>query len=422
MNRDFGFKPDSVDYVILSHAHIDHAGLLPRLVSQGYKGIIYCTPQTRELCALILEDSAKIQEQESSRQKRGQTEDKEVAAPLYTREDVQNCLALMQAVPYNKPFTIDEDVELLFTDAGHILGSAVVNLKLQDAGRERRLAFSGDVGRFENRILKRPQEFPQADIIICESTYGNSFHESLKNTEERLRKIVTETCIEKKGKLLIPAFSIGKTQELIYSLNVLAEEGKLPPVKVFVDSPLSVYATDIIREHEECFNTTMQEYIKTDPDPFGFEGLVFVSDHDDSQLLQLVEEPCVIISTSGMLEAGRIRMHLKNNIEDPNSTVLMTGFCEASTLGGRLLAGAKEIELFDETLSVNAEVIMMKEYSAHADYGDFLKFLNCQDKEKVKQVFLVHGENGGMEAFKEELKKEGFKRVEVADPIISYEV
>ena len=420
MNRDFMFQAESVDYLILSHAHIDHSGLIPRLIKKGFKGTIFCTPQTLEITRLILEDSAKIQEQDS--RDNGSGSSKKEQQPLFTKEDVEKSLALFVGVPYTKEYEIEEGIRLLFTDAGHILGSAVVNLTIREQGRTRTLSFSGDVGRFENRILGLLSPFLRQKLLFASPPMVTSFHESLKDTEERLRKIVQETCIEKKGKLLIPAFSIGKTQELIYSLNVLAEDGRLPPVKVFVDSPLSVYATEIIRDHQECFNEAMHEYIKTDPDPFGFEGLVFVSDHEDSELLQLIEEPCIIISTSGMLEAGRIRTHLKNNIEDPNSTILMTGYCEPSTLGGKLLGGAEEIHLFGETLQVKASVIMMKEYSAHADFGDFLKFLNCQNKEEVKQVFLVHGEIKTMESFKKELHKEGFKRVEVADYMISYEL
>ena len=421
LNRDFRFPADSVDYLILSHAHIDHSGLIPRLVNKGFNGKIFCTPQTKEICELVLADSAKIQEQ-AFKEARNKSNQKSYKHPLYTQKDVEKSLALFKTVPYETLYKIDDDIDLFFTDAGHILGSAVVNLSVKENGKTRTLAFTGDLGRFENRILRRPQPFPQAEIIICEATYGDSFHEKIKNTEERLRKIIQETCIEKKGKLLIPAFSIGKTQELIYSLNVLAEDGRLPDVKVFVDSPLSVYATDIIRDHQECFNNAMHEYIKTDPDPFGFEGLVFVSDHDDSQLLELLDEPCIILSTSGMMEAGRIRNHFRKSAEDPNTRLLFTGYCEPSTLAGKLLRGDKEVVVDGDMVDVYLEVAMMREYSAHADYGDFLKFFNCQEKEQVKQIFLVHGEEETMKKFKTELHKDGFKKVEIADYMISYEV
>lgn len=417
MNFQFGFEPESVDYLILSHAHIDHSGLIPRLVKQGFKGKIFCTPPTLELCRLVLSDSVHIQEEGGANGKKSGG-----GEPLYTEEDVEACLKQFVSVPYQKEYKVSEDVELLFTDAGHVLGSAVVNLKLQEKGKTRRLCFSGDVGRFNNRILNPPQEFPQAEIIICESTYGDRFHQSIQDTEERLRKIVYETCIEKKGKVLIPAFSIGRTQELIYSLNYLAEENRLPKVSVFVDSPLSVYATDIVRNHHECFNGDMMEYIKFDPDPFGFSQLRYITDAEDSKLLNTADEPCVIISSSGMMQAGRIVHHLKNNIADETNTLLITGYCEPSTLGGKLMNGAEKVEILGEELPVKANLVLMKEYSAHADYGDFLKFLFCQDKEKIKHIFLVHGEKRNMLKFKESLQSDGYKHVEVAEYMMSYEV
>lgn len=418
MNFEFGFEPDSVDYLILSHAHIDHSGLIPRLVKKGFKGKICCTPPTLELCRLVLADSAHIQEDDPGTH--GKQAKREEA--LYTAEDVEACLKQFVPVAYNKEYQVNEEVTLLFTDAGHVLGSAVVNLRLQEKGKTRSLCFSGDVGRFSNRILNPPQEFPQADIIICESTYGDRFHQSIQDTEERLRKIVYDTCIEKKGKVLIPAFSIGRTQELVYSLNYLAEEHRLPKVNVFVDSPLSVYATDVVRNHHECFNRDMMEYIKFDPDPFGFSHLHYITDVEDSKLLNAVDEPCVIISSSGMMQAGRIVHHLKNNIADEKNTILITGYCEPSTLGGKLMHEAAQVEIMGTELPVKAEVVLMKEYSAHADYGDFLKFLFCQDKEKIKRIFLVHGEKTGMEKFKASLNDDGYQNVEIAQYMVSYEV
>jgi metallo-beta-lactamase family protein len=412
-NQDFDFEPENINYLILSHAHIDHSGLIPRLVKMGYSGPIFCTPPTRELCALLLADSAHIQEngaQESA------------AAPLYTEADVDQALALFQTVPYGEPFRIDEDIVLLFTDTGHVLGSAAIHLTLQDQGRERTLCFSGDIGRFNNRILQAPQPFPPAEIILCESTYGDKLHSNLENSEDRLEQIVREVCVEKQGKLLIPAFSIGRTQELIYSLNYLAETGRLPQVKVFVDSPLSVYATDIMRDHPEYFNDTLQEFLKTDPDPFDFPQLVYITDVDDSRELQSLEEPCVIISASGMMEAGRIRHHLRQNLADPNSAVLITGYCEPATLGGKLLRGAEKVFLMGDEIEVKAQVLVMKEYSAHGDYSDIAKFLHCQDKEKIQKIFLVHGERPVMEQLKKDLGELGYTNIEIPDLRLSYVV
>ncbi|MDQ3536576.1 MAG: MBL fold metallo-hydrolase [Bacteroidota bacterium] len=265
LNREMNFEAASIDYLILSHAHTDHSGLIPLLVKEGFSGPIFCTGTTLELCALLFKDCAKIQYYEwrddSSNGKGGNGTAEE--GPLFEEEDVENSLKLFKTVPYEKPYKIDEDLELIFTDAGHVLGSAAVNLKFNEGGKTRTLCFTGDIGRYNNRILRPPQPFPQAEVIICESTYGDKFHSSLEQTEERLEEIVRQTCVEKGGKLLIPSFSIGRTQELIYSLNYLAEENRLPPdVKVFVDSPLSVYATDVLRNNMEYFNDDMLEYNK----------------------------------------------------------------------------------------------------------------------------------------------------------------
>jgi metallo-beta-lactamase family protein len=414
-NRDLGFEAGSVNFLILSHAHIDHSGLIPRLVKMGFAGPIFCTPPTLEFCELLLHDSARIQQND-------QTEKSQDEEPLYTAEDVEQALQLFQTVPYGKAWKVDEDVELLFTDTGHVLGSAAINLRIKEKGQERTLCFSGDIGRFANRILKPPQPFPQAEIIICESTYGNNIHSSLANTEERLEQIVREVCVERQGKLLIPAFSIGRTQELIYSLNYLAEEGRLPDIKVFVDSPLSTYATDIMRSNSDSFNETMLEYIKFDPDPFGFPQLSYVTEVEESKLINVIDEPCVIISSSGMMEAGRIKHHLKNNLADPNSAVLITGYCEPSTLGGKLMNGAETVKIFEEEVPVRAEMIVMKEYSAHADYADIAKFLMCQDKEKIKRIFLVHGEKRVMEQLKKDLEELGYPEIELPAFRLSYEV
>lgn len=418
LNSEFLFNCASIDYLVLSHAHIDHCGLIPRLVNQGYKGPVFCTPPTLSLAKLLLEDSAGIQ-LSNSRNGNGNGADTD---PLYTMEDVDEALSRFKTIPYNELYSIDESIELMFTDAGHILGSAIVNLGLIEDGVKRQVCFTGDIGRFNNRILRPPQEFPQAEIIICESTYGDKLHDTIEHSEERLLKIVKDTCVEKQGKLLIPAFSIGRTQELIFSLNKLAEDGLLPPIEVFVDSPLSVYATDIMRDNQDYFNEEMKKYAETDPDPFGFRRLHFITDKEDSIQLNQFDKPCIIISASGMMEGGRIRHHLRTNISDSKNTILITGYCEPSTLGGRIASGAKEVFIFGDSYAVNAEVIMMNEYSAHGDYSDILKLLIRQDKAGVKQIFLVHGEKTTMANFKDILHEQGFKRVEIAGFRMSYEL
>lgn len=418
LNEDFGFAPESIDYLLLSHAHIDHSGLIPRLVSEGFKGRVFCTPPTLELCQLILMDSAGIQQMESGH------EDVDVSGgPLYSKEDVQESLQLFETVPYNKAVRLDEGIEFVFTDVGHILGSAAVNLTLTEEKKVTRLCFTGDIGRHENRILRPPQPLPQADVLICEATYGNKFHASLHQTEERLLDIVLDTCIEKKGKLLIPAFSIGRTQELVFSLNVLAEEDRLPKhVRVYVDSPLSVYATDIMREHAEYFNKDMLEYLKFDEDPFGFPQLHFLTEAEDSKLLNASKDPCVIISSSGMMQGGRIQHHLQTNLSDERNTLLITGYCEPSTLGGRILQGAEKVTVLGEEVEVKAEVLVMNEYSAHADYEDIVRLLHGQDKDQLREIFLVHGEERSMKKLKGDLEDLGYTNIRIPDFRMSYEL
>lgn len=420
LNKEFLFDPSSVDYLILSHAHLDHSGLIPLLVKKGFKGRIICTPATKELTSLILEDSAKIQKTESKSMVH--TPVGESNEPLYTKEEVVYCINLFETLPYNHELVIEDEFKLTFTDAGHILGSAVVNLECKEGRRTKRICFTGDLGRYSNRILKAPERCPEADIVICESTYGEGLHQSIESSELKLQKIINDVCFERKGKLIIPAFSIGRTQELIFSLNKLSEEHLIGPIPVFVDSPLSVYATNIIKEHKDCFNEGMKEYIQKDPDPFSFPGISYIIDHEESKLVQAMDQPCIIISTSGMMDAGRIQFHLKNNLSNPLNAVLITGYCDPSTLGGKISRGEKEVEILGELVTVNAEILFMKEYSAHADYGDLLLFLSQHDKEKLKHLFLVHGEEDTMKVFKTKLEKEGFHDIEIAEFRISYQV
>ncbi|MGZ5304439.1 MAG: MBL fold metallo-hydrolase, partial [Bacteroidia bacterium] len=308
MNSEFMFNPQTIDYLILSHAHIDHSGLVPRLVKQGFKGKIFATGATIDLCEIMLHDSAEIQEEDNSRYLRKHKFSK--SEPLYKVEDVKATMPLFVPVDYNKLFQIDDEIELLLTDSGHILGSAAINLVIQEDGRTKRICFSGDVGRYDRRILRDPQLFPQADVIILESTYGDTIHQSRDEAEKLLRLAVAETCGFKGGKLIIPAFSLGRTQDLIYILNKLDFENQIPEVEVFVDSPLAVDATEIVRKHKECFDEDTLAFMKKDSNPFGFPGLKFIQKPQESMALNDYKKPCVIIASSGMLEAGRIRHHI----------------------------------------------------------------------------------------------------------------
>ena len=416
LNNDWGFEPTELSYVIISHAHIDHIGLLPKLVKDGYKGKIYCTVPTADLIQLLLLDSAHIQEADvrysnKERQKQGRQQ----IEPLYTVEDAHNVFPLLVTANYNETVIIEDGIELLYTDCGHILGSAAVNLKLRENGKDIRITFSGDVGRYRDMILKSPDVFPQADVILLESTYGDRLHDLNVIAADKLLDQVKHTCIEKKGKLVIPAFSLGRTQELLYILNRLEEENRLPRVKYYVDSPLSIKATKVIKAHHECFNKHVKRMLEQDEDVFSFNGLTYINDVEDSMALNVSDEPCVIISASGMAEAGRVKHHIKHTISDPKNTIMFSGYCEPNSLGGRLRAGAQQVSIFGKTFEVRAEMDAIDALSAHGDYDDLCQWLACQDKAQVAKIFLVHGEYEAQLKFKDRLLRKGFKDVEIPD-------
>lgn len=421
LNRHWGFEPSEVDIVVLSHAHIDHSGLLPRLVADGYHGKIYCTPATRELSSVLLEDSAQIQEDDVKYvNKRRAAEGQPYLKPLYTAEDAIAVQQYFQEVDYRKWERIDESVELMYTDAGHIIGSACVHLRITEDGKTQQLTFSGDVGRYRDVILKSPDDFPQSDFILLESTYGNSLHDLHVTTPDNLLAWIEKTCIQKKGKLIIPAFSVGRTQEILYALNQLELERRLPDLDYFVDSPLSIKATEIVKKYPEYFNSTIQKIIRSDTDPFRFKGLKYVKTVDESKLLNFRNEPCVIISASGMAEAGRVKHHISNNIENSRNSILMTGYCEPNSLGARLMSGRKEVKIFGVEHEVHAEVGSIRSMSAHGDYEDLSQFLACQDPKLVKKLFLVHGEFEVQEDFRNRLLRKGFPDIEI--PELHYEI
>ncbi|MGN6617947.1 MAG: MBL fold metallo-hydrolase RNA specificity domain-containing protein [Ilyomonas sp.] len=414
LNSNFGFDPSHVKYLLLSHAHIDHSGLIPRLVKEGFNGKIFCTPATKDLAAILLEDSADIQRDDTKfLNKRRAKQGKPPIEPLYDLDDVKKALPLFETVNYNEWFELEKGVQIMYTDAGHIIGSAAVHVRIKENGKEEQISFSGDVGRYRDIILRSPEVFPQADYILIESTYGNSLHEDVQNSPDQLLYWINKTCVEKKGKLIIPAFSVGRTQELLYFLNLLSNTGKLPRIKVYVDSPLSGEATHVVKSHPEDFNPRIKKLLQTDNDPFDFEGLRFVESVDESKQLNSLTDPCIIISASGMADAGRVKHHIMNNVEDPKTTILIVGYCEPSSLGARLMNGAKEVRIFGEYFKVNAEVGVMRSMSAHGDYDDLSQFLACQNPSFVKKVFIVHGEYDVQLEFQRRLLKKGFKDVEV---------
>jgi metallo-beta-lactamase family protein len=414
LNETFGFKPNEVDYLILSHAHIDHCGLIPRLVAEGFNGPIFCTAPTMDLARILLNDSAHIQEQDAdysnkNRIRKGMS----LLKPLYVEADVLEAMRLFKIVEYNEDFEIEPRISLRFTDAGHIVGSAAVHLTILEDGHYQRISFSGDVGRYGDAILNNPQTFAQADNILLESTYGDSLHKDLEEIEGQLQEIIHQTCKVKGGKVIIPAFSVGRTQELLYALNYLSLKGTLPDAQYYVDSPLSEKATNVLKAHPDVFNKNVQEVMKVDDDVFHFKGLRFVQSVEESKSLNSDPRPCVIISSSGMAEAGRVKHHIRNNIGNEKNTILIVGYCEPNSLGGKLVAGNKVVKIFGEEYDVRSEVRVIRSMSAHGDYEDLLRFVSCQDPAEVKNVFLVHGELEVQAKLKERLNAKGFRHVEI---------
>lgn len=414
MNRDLMLDPSTIDHIILTHAHIDHAGLIPYMYKLGFRGSVICSNATRDLCAIMLADSAFIQEHDTitfnkRRAKKGLPQ----VTPIYTQADATECMRLFIGVPNGMKFMIDENIKVRFTNTGHMLGSGVANIEIKEDGKIKKIAYTGDIGRPVDQILANPQPFPQADILITESTYGDRLHQDSKEAEEDLLKILIDTCVNKGGKLIIPAFSVGRTQEIVFALNNFFNAGKLPRVDIFVDSPLAVNATAVFRMHPECFNNNFADVLVKDPDPFGFDNLYYINRAEDSKKLNDHKSPCVIISASGMAEAGRIKHHLANNISDPRNTILIVGYCAPTTLGARIGNGIKEVSIFGTIHEVKAEVKKIESFSGHGDYKEMISFLSCQDKKALTKMFIVHGEYETQKKYVATLTQEGFSNISI---------
>lgn len=414
INKNFDlFNPAHIDFVILSHAHIDHAGNLPNLVKCGFKGEIYCTFATRDLASLMLMDSAFIQEKDvlyvnKKRKKKGQNE----FTPLYTVEDAQTAIKQFVSLNYHREFEIVPGITLTFFDAGHILGSAITYLVINENGKIFNLGFTGDLGRPNLPILKDPEKIPDVDYLICESTYGGRFHDDPEKTENKLAEVICKA-IDRKAKIIVPSFSVGRTQEVVYALNNIFERGQAERIPVYVDSPLSVNATEIFKLHPECFDFETSQYLINHRDPFGFNKLTYIKDVEESKKLNDIVGPCIIISSSGMAEAGRILHHLANNIENANNIILMVGYCAEHTLGKKLIMKEPIVKIFGEEYNLKAEVIVMNSLSAHADGNELVNYLEQLDKDRLQKTFLVHGDPDQQQKFRERLLKENFSDITI---------
>ncbi len=413
-NDTWLFEPSKIDCLLLSHAHIDHTGRLPKLVKDGFNKTIYATHATRDLSGLMLMDSAKIQENDAEYdKKKAQQEGKtSTSEPLYTVENARQTLSLFAGFNYGVWFKIRENIEVMFTDAGHILGSASISIRITEGSKLTRIGFTADIGRPNRPILRDPQPMPPCDILLCESTYGDRLHGAAPEETARFQAIIEETCVKKRGKLIIPAFSVGRTQEIVYILDKLVEAGKLPSIPVYVDSPLAVDATTVFVNHPECFDAEINDYLRHDPNPFGFKNLTFIRDTEASKKLNTSREPCIIIASSGMANAGRVKHHIANNIEKPSTTILIVGYASPNTPAGQLRDGAKKLELFGKDLQVRANVEVMDSFSAHGDYNEILQMIDNQT-DSCKNLFLVHGDYAVQQVFQKFLHSNGFANVEI---------
>jgi metallo-beta-lactamase family protein len=414
LNEKFEFDPSSIAFLILSHAHIDHSGLIPKLVKEGFNGKIFCTPATKDLTEILLYDSAEIQTYEMEyKNKKRRSRNLPPFEPLYSSEDVQHALNLFETIDYDKWVILSEGIELLFTNTGHLIGSAGIYLKVAEQGKENTLFYTGDVGRYRSVLLQSPADFPQADHIILESTYGDKHHNIKFNTIENIHKWIKRICVEKEGQLIIPAFSVGRTQEVLYALNQLSLEKRLPDIPYFVDSPLSYKATSVIKKYTDQLNDRLQQVLSIDDDPFDFPGLKYIDNVEDSKKLSDSTVPCVIISASGTADAGRVRHHINSCISRENCAVLLVGYCGTNSLGGQLLSGTKEVEIFNDPCTVLCEIGQIKGMSAHGDTDDLIKFISSQDPDQLSSIYLVHGEYKVQQAFAKRLELKGYKNIEI---------
>ncbi len=412
-NGKFPFDPRSIDAVALSHAHIDHSGNLPGLVKQGYRGPIYCITATLDLSRVMLADSGHIQEKDAEflNTKIGKHHGSPIE-PLYTPKDAAAAMEHFRGVPYENEFDVYRGVSAKFSDAGHILGSASVKIAVRENGLRKTLGFTGDLGRWNMPIIRDPAFLGNADVLISESTYGGKLHDPPETMEQQLAEVLRRTSA-RGGKVIVPAFSVGRTQDLVYALQKLRDKGQLPDMPVYVDSPLAIDATDIFRQHPECFDDEMRQHIGQNRDPLGSSRLHYVRSAEESKKLNRMKDPCMIIAASGMCEAGRILHHLANNIEDPRTTILIVGYQAENTLGKKLVDRWEGVKIFGEVYRRKAEVVVLNSFSAHADGNELLRYIGQFDKRQLGQIFLVHGEVERAQKLRTGLNDRGYSHVDI---------
>ncbi len=414
-NRELPFDPADIEAMVLSHAHIDHSGNIPQLVKLGYSGNIFCTHATRDLCSIMLHDSGYIHEKDAEfvNKKRARSGLKPLE-PLYTARDALRAMNQFASVGYERRIAIADGVTATFLDAGHILGSAITLLEINENGTPIRLVFSGDLGRPGMPILRDPAIIREADILFTESTYGGRLHDDYATVNQKLAQVVNDTQ-RRGGKIIIPAFSVGRTQEVVYALHQLTLAGEIPEMPIFVDSPLSLNATEVFRAHPECYDEETADFLERTDDVFGFRKLRYVQNVEESKKLNDVRSPCIIISASGMCEAGRIQHHLRNNIENEKNTILIVGFMAENTLGRRLVEREPRVKIFGEEYNLAAQVVKLNAFSAHADHDELMQWIGAYNRERLKHIYILHGEYAQSEALAQGLGSLGLSGVEIPE-------
>lgn len=411
-NENFPFDASDIDVLLLTHAHIDHSGNIPTLIKQGFEGQIICTAATADLMQLLLTDSVSIflRKQNKKPFKRGKFKSQKfiLRQPLYIQKHVQETAERVISIPLNTLFSLTENIKISLVPTGHLLGAVAIYLSINEKGVEKTIAFSGDVGRKNYPVLNDPTFLPEVDYLVCESTYGGRHHSKEKSIEQMLIEVIEQACIKQPGRLIIPAFSVGRTQALVFSLNQIFSKKLLPKIPVFVDSPMATLATDVFRKHHQQVNDDAKSFYQKNGDEFEFENLSYVKHLSESKEISNYFEPCIIISSAGMLEGGRIQDHLFHNVQNFYATILFIGYCAKGTLGNRLLRGDAVVKVKGRDLSVFATIKQTDLFSGHADHTDLINYIAHTPSNKLKKVFLVHGELESMLPLKEELQSKGY--------------
>ncbi|MDX2303501.1 MAG: MBL fold metallo-hydrolase [Microscillaceae bacterium] len=423
----FPFEPSMIHLVLLTHAHVDHSGLIPNLLREGFEGQVICTPATKDLTELLLNDSASINQKRLKKFQKKLKSQPGLKLPdslkeLYLHKQVQEALHLFRTVQYKQKIRIHPQVSVTFIQAGHLLGAAHILMQIQEDGKEKTICFSGDLGRKNYPLLQDPEPIPEVDYLICESTYGNRYHLAQNTAEEAVSQIIQETCVEVPGKLIVPAFSVGRTQAMLYTLHKLQVAGQLPPIKIFTDSPLALKSSQVYQKYLSLLNAEAREFAKTNGQLFDFENLIYLEDIKDSKMAAHYNKPCIIVSSSGMVQGGRIEYHVKENLNNKLATILMIGFSAEGTMGYDLIHSNKTIMVKNKEIPIQARVERIDNFSGHGDLNDLMDFVQYQSPQKVKKIFLVHGELDSMTDFCRILHENGYTQTEIPERGIAYDL